>query len=200
METCSNKVSLISRVGEAGAVLAGVALLVCHHRSRDNPSVQAADPIRTSGDLTKYSAQRIANMIRANCKAWETGVITWSQFCRVQAATWDLADRSEPHNIGSPRVRAVQRQLSRGTGLRVVKTTDRDFAVRGLAGQINPSPTERLRLVSQNLCTMEELPRRRVSLLDRYGYAVAVLACIITGVGETAAIIAIARHTSHWLG
>ena len=200
METCSNKVSLISRVGEAGAVLAGVALLVCHHRSRGNRPVQAGDPIRASGDLARYSAQRIANMIRANCKAWETGVITWSQFCRVQAATWDLADCNEPRNIGSPRVRAVQRELTWGPGLRAVKTTDRDFAVGALGGQINPSPTERLRLVSHNPCTMEELPRRTVSLLDRYGYAGAVLACIITGVGETAAIIAIARHTSHWLG
>lgn len=61
------------------------------------------------------NAARIANMIRANVAAVDSGRITWDQFSIVNRATWELADRNEPCIIGSAcsrRVAAVQRALN----------------------------------------------------------------------------------------
>ncbi len=48
----------------------------------------------------QYTAKQIAEMIKANVKAVDNGVITWEQFGTVNRATWDLAYRGELPIVG----------------------------------------------------------------------------------------------------
>ena len=62
------------------------------------------------------NAKRIAVMILANVAAMESGRISWAQFSRVNAATWDLAYGDELPIIGTPAARraaAVSNALSK---------------------------------------------------------------------------------------